>query len=221
MDVSNLQNILGIVDESPAQDTQTGALGRTEFFKLLFAQLANQNPLDPVDNTEFVTQMAQFTELEEMINLRMAMDASRVATEQVNATSTVGFLGRRVQALGDTVEFTAGSPSTLFFSLGSTAAEVSVHILSLDGQKVKTIDVGAESAGMHTVLWDGTTDSGLDAPSGTYQFAVLANDRQGDAVLARTFFDGIVTGVNFDGNEPQLLVGSVRFPVKDIVEVQN
>ncbi len=221
MDVSNLSTLLGIVDEPTTQDVNNGTLGQEDFFKLLFAQLANQDPLEPVSNSEFVAQMAQFTQLEETVNLRAAMDASLLATEQLNATSTVGLLGRRVQALGDTVELTAGSPATLFYSLGDAATEVSIHVFSGDGQKVKTIDVGAESAGTHGVLWDGTTDSGLIASPGTYQFAVLANDLQGDAVFAQTFLDGVVTGINFDGDKPHVLVGPVRIPVDDIIEVQS
>ena len=221
MDVSNLSNVLGIVDESPAQEVDNGALGQDEFFKLLFAQLANQDPLEPLKNSEFVAQMAQFSQLEQLANLRQAMDASLLATEQLNATSTVGLLGRRVQALGDTVELTAGSPASLSYRLDDAATEVSIIVFSADGEKVKTIDIGAESAGMQAALWDGTTDSGLTAPSGTYQFAVLANDRQGDAVFAQTFLDGVVTGINFDGEKPQVLVGPVSIPVDDIVEVKS
>lgn len=222
MDVSNnLSTLLGIVDEPVTQDVKKGTLRQEDFFKLMFAQLANQDPLSPVSNSEFVAQMAQFTQLEETVNLRVAMEASLLATEQLNATSTVGFLGRRVQALGDTVELTAESPATLFYSLGDAATEVSIHVFSADGQKVKTIDIGEESAGTHTALWDGTTDSGLTASPGTYQFAVLANDLQGAAVFAQTFFDGVVTGINFDGDKPQVLVGAIRIPVDDIIEVQS
>ena len=221
MDVSNLSTVLGIVDEPATKDLNKGTLGQEDFFKLMFAQLANQDPLEPLNNSEFVAQMAQFTQLEEMVNLRAAMDASLLATEQLNATSTVGLLGRRVQALGDTVELTAGSPSSVFYRLDDAATEVSIVVFGADGEKVKTIDVGSGSEGLHTALWDGTTDSGLDAPSGTYQFAVLASDLQGDVVLAQTFLDGVVTGVNFDGNQPHVLIGPVSLPIDDIIEVQN
>ena len=196
----------------------TSDLGKNDFLKLLTAQLAHQDPLNPMDNTAFVAQLAQFSSLEQMQNVNSNLGTSILLSQSVNNSLATTLIGRDVQASGDTVTQTAGGSSNLNFNLDSDAS-VQVTVVDSSGKTVATLKPGDMKAGQQSVTWDGKADDGTTAPSGDYTFKVTATDAKGNPVGAETFIRGRVTGVKFENGSTYVMVGSRQLSMSDITQI--
>ncbi len=196
-------------------------LGEDTFLRLLTTQLQYQDPLNPMDSTQFVAQLAQFSQLEQTTNLKKAMETSVQYMSSLNNYSAASLVGHEVRAAGDVIGLTDGAEPALAFSLSSDAAQVRLQILDASGVPVQTLAVGPQAAGGHSVVWDGTNAAGLRLPPGSYRFEVNATDNTGGAVASTLFTQGRVTGVTFDNNVAYFLINGSRIPASGIVEISN
>jgi flagellar basal-body rod modification protein FlgD len=193
-------------------------LGKDDFLKLLTAQLAHQDPLNPMDNTAFVAQLAQFSSLEQMQNVNTNLSTSILLSQSVNNSLATTLIGREVQASGNTITQTAGGNSSLGFNLDSDAS-VQINVVDSSGKTVATLKPGDMKAGQETVNWDGKEDDGSTAPSGDYTFNVTAADAKGNPVGAETMITGKVTGVKFENGQTYIMVGSRQLSMSDITQI--
>jgi flagellar basal-body rod modification protein FlgD len=149
-------------------------LDQSDFLKLMTAQMQNQDPFNPVDNTQMVAQMAQFSQLAGISEMSTTMKA---IAEKLNATSpaeAMNYIGKTVLTAGDTAypRTTGGIAGAV--ELNSDASKVLVTITGPDGQTLKTMDLGAKAKGTATYDWDGKTDAGTEAGAGPYSIKVTA-----------------------------------------------
>lgn len=194
-------------------------MGKDEFLTLLVAQLQAQDPLNPMESTEFTAQLAQFSSLEQLQNINTGLDNMAVSQESLNSLQMIDFIGKDVTATGSSVALSDGAADELHFTLDADAASGQIAIFNASGSLVKSIDIGAMEAGNHTIAWDGTDNLGVPAVDGSYRFTVAAEDAVGSPVSAGTFVTGQVTGVTFKNGQACVLVGSKEIPVSSIVEV--
>ncbi|MDO6442114.1 MULTISPECIES: flagellar hook assembly protein FlgD [unclassified Marinobacter] len=168
--------------------TQSGTssnseLGKNEFMELMLAQLKNQNPLEPQDNGEFISQLAQFSSLEEMQALTSTVDdvvgqfrssqalqASAMVGKTVLAPSEVGILGAEGEISGN-------------IEVPASTGGVRLSIQSASGELVRQIDLGSSSAGVMAFSWDGTDGNGNSLPPGPYQIVAEASYSEGSVQL--------------------------------------
>jgi flagellar basal-body rod modification protein FlgD len=200
-----------------AQSTSaTKSLGKDDFLKMLLAQLKNQDPLNPLDGTDFAAQLAQFSSLEQLTN--MSTELSTLGLYQMTASNVqaVGLIGKEVTARGDNTVKAAGAPVSLSYELPADASTVSVKIYNEAGDLVKTIDGGTQNDGVNSVTWNCS-----DAPAGNYTFDVDAKDAGGNAITATTITSGQVTAVHFKDNAIMLTVNGRDIAFSDIVSVKN
>jgi flagellar basal-body rod modification protein FlgD len=167
------------------------------FLKLLVTQLNNQDPLNPMDNAQVTTQMAQIstvTGIEKLNGTVGDMMSSFMAAQSVQAGSLIGrgVLGEGSTLLLEQNGATAGAV------LGQAADRVTVNITAPSGQLVRTLELGAQRPGTLTFSWNGVTDAGTAAPPGAYQFEVKAI-QQGKAVDAQPLGFGRVQSVTLGG----------------------
>ena len=197
-------------------------LGQDQFLNLLVAQLKNQNPLDPVDNSQMMAQLAQFSQLEQTKQLATAMTTFIKQQGAANATSLTALLGKHVTAQGSGFSLTSGTPSPLAFNLEAKASTVTVQILNASGLPVRTWKGTDQPAGAQSTTWDGKDDLGKTLPTGQYSFAVTAKAADGTAVSATTQMTGVVTSIRYDAAGPVLIFdsGQVVQP-SGIVNVQS
>ena len=189
------------------------------FLKLLTTQLSNQDPLSPLDATQFTTQLAQFSMVEQQINTNKQL-SQLVGAQGVNQGSySVSFLGKMVEAQGSTSELKNGSADWTYF-LNSSAAGNQIQILDNTGQVVRTIP-GETTAGFHKLAWDGKNNDGEQLPDGAYSVKISAVTADGSPVSAVTSAVSQVTGISFSNGEVQLhtLVGTVA--LGDIISVRE
>ena len=174
----------------------TSEINDTEnrFLAVLVAQMNNQDPLNPLDNAQVTSQMAQINTVKgiEQLNRTVEMLVGKAnANEQMAALTAVG---RQVLVKGESITLYDGQAAA-GFELPSDVEKVTVTIRDAAGKILHTADLGNAKAGIHTFIWDGKTDSGQDAVNNVYRFEVegTAHGQKIDATeLAIGRIDGLV-----------------------------
>ena len=196
-------------------------LGKEDFLKLLVSQLNNQDPLNPMESTEFTAQLAQFSSLEQLTNMNESLEYSRLYQSSINNAQAVGFIGKTVKATGDSISIKDGTSNQIQFDLARDAETVNIHIYDSSDNLVKTINCDSLSDGEQSVEWDGTNDDGETVSDGTYTFVVSAADAGGETVEASTYMTVEVTGVTFKEGNAYLLAGDIEISMSDVIEVTD
>jgi flagellar basal-body rod modification protein FlgD len=178
---------------STAAGVVSAEAGEDRFLRLLVAQLRNQDPLNPLDNAEVTTQMAQISAVSGIDRLNATLRALAGAMGESQSMQAAALIGREVLLEGDGLEWVSGAARG-GFELEADANAVTVTIRDAAGSVVHRADLGAQQAGIHRLEWDGMTDAGAPAQAGRYSFGVSA--RTADAeVKAKTLSAARVLGV--------------------------
>ncbi|MBJ6751777.1 flagellar hook assembly protein FlgD [Geomonas anaerohicana] len=200
---------------------QATGMNKDDFLKLFVTQLQNQDPLNPQDGTQFISQLAQLTQVEQAYNTNTNLQNLLNQGGNAGTMAAVSLIGKQVEATGSQVELSSGSSSAISYNLGKSAQTVTVSVLDANGKVVKTINGGAQGSGSNTVAWDGTDNSGAQLTPGTYSFSVSAKDASGTAVTATGIVRGKVNGVDMSGSTPVLSMGGLKINLTDVTSVSE
>ena len=193
---------------------------RDSFLTMLIAQIQNQNPLDPMENAEFTTQLAQINTVEQLQSVNKNLGYLQLYMASINNSQTIEFIGKEILASGDTVYWNGNTPSSAYYSLNSNAASVVVNIYDANGQLVTSIHQGEQDQGRQEALWSGRYSNGDIATEGTYRFEVLATNFEGNPVSSIKMLSGVVDGISFDEGVSYVSVGGNMIPIGDIIEIR-
>ncbi|WP_425229198.1 flagellar hook assembly protein FlgD [Sphingomonas sp.] len=171
------------VTVSPASSSGT-TLGQADFLKLMTAQMQNQDPFNPTDNTQMVAQMAQFSSLAGISEMSTTLKSIATKLGATSATDAMAYIGKTVLTPGDTAygRTTGGVAGAV--ELGAAATDVTVTISNANGQILNSQSLGAHAAGTVSYDWDGKDATGADAGPGP--FTVSVNARDGASTVAAT-----------------------------------
>ncbi len=193
-------------------------LGKQDFLTLLVAQLENQDPLDPMDSTQFASQLAQYSSLEQLMQINEKISDALDEAGSSSVVDAVSFLGREVSFAGDEISVAAGKADGIDFTLGGKSS-VTLEITDSSGGRVASIDLGEKAAGaQHLDL--ATLDDLPDLADGTYTVKLTAKASTGVSQDLATSIRGTVTGVDLSADPPVLLVGEQRVALESIDEVR-
>lgn len=181
-------------------------LGRDAFLTMLVAQLKNQDPLNPMEGTDFTAQLAQFSSLEQQFNMNDSLEAIVSALEGKTQQNLLDYIGKEVRGNSNTISVSNGTATTGYYTIDETA-DVAIAIYDKNGNLVKNIYAGQQDAGTHAISWDGTDLEGRTATTGSYTFEILALNVNGGYVEAKTTVEGKVTGVTYEKEIPYLQIG--------------
>ena len=199
-------------------------LGKEEFLQLLVAQLRNQDPLEPMQDTEFIAQMSQFSSLEQLINmnenLTNSIDLDYMTSQSIANSMATSLLGKTITADSDLISLSDGNGAEINYNLAGAASEVRVTIYSEEGKIVNILYDDFNAAGMNKLAWDGKTLDGLEAPVGQYRVAVDATSADGTQIAAQPYMIGEATKVQYVNGAAYLLVNGSMVMLGDIVEVK-
>jgi len=212
----------------PAADmigSRADAVSKMDFLTMLVAQMTNQDPLSPMEGTEFATQLAQFSSLEELQTMSGQLDGSLqvnlLLATSINNSMATTLIGKTVRAQADTVELAQTGETSVRFLLGSAASEVSVEIVDENGETVRTLTGANLASGANTLAWDGCDDEGHRVAAGNYSVRVTAKDSSGNSVTVTPFREGVVTGVLYRDGVAILLLGSQEINLGDVIAVYD
>ncbi len=204
---------------TPQQSAAKSATSASEdrFLKLLVTQLKNQDPLNPMDNAEMTTQLAQISTvggIEKLNGTLQGLVASYAATQSLQATS---MLGQGVLVPGAALTLQGGS-ATAGVSLAAPADKVVVSISDANGVLRERVDLGPRAAGVASFAWDGRTEAGQVA-DGRYTFTVAAT--RGDAKVETTpLAYGRVTAVAPAASGTSVTLGELgTVPLADVRQI--
>ncbi|MBI5683223.1 MAG: hypothetical protein HZC45_08720 [Deltaproteobacteria bacterium] len=197
------------------------SLAKDDFMKLLVTQLEHQDPLNPVENTEFIAQLAQFSTLEGITNVEKGIGKMNNYLLSMNNSYLTGLIGKGIKTQGNTILFDGSNSKKIDYSLGGNAAKVNITIYDENGKEVRKIEAGSKIKGVNTVLWDGRDFNGKTLPKGEYNISVNAVGSDGASIGSGTLFTGKVDSVMFENGTPYLIVDGIRVSMSSVLEVLN
>jgi flagellar basal-body rod modification protein FlgD len=199
------------------------SLGKDDFLKLLVAQLKNQDPLAPQDNSQFVAQLAQFSSLEAAMGTNTRLDTITGQNQGLANTQVVALVGKTATVKGSLVTSAgSGVAVPVGFTLSAASDTTNVSIQDSAGKVIRTIPIGPHDAGLIKMSWDGKDDHGNIMPAGTYAVSVQAKAKDGSAVSVSQETTGLVKSVAFDKGYPVLtLANGMQVPVSDLLQVDS
>lgn len=179
------------------------------FMNLLTAQIRNQDPLSPMDSTQFTQQLVQMTGVEQQLLTNDLLEKLVTNTGSGIQTS-VSLLGREVRALNDEAKLTAGK-AEWSYKLDREATDVTIEVVNEYGKTVHMSKATENGAGDHTFTWNGKDLTGAQLPNGgTYTLRVTAKDSEGAAVASTGFIKGVVTGVEQADGKTYITINGVQ-----------
>ena len=223
--VSSVDDLTTYDPYSKAVEVADQTLGKDEFLKLLVAQLENQDPMEPMDDTEYIAQLAQFSTLEQMQNMNDNLEENLnwnyLLMQTINNTMSTGLIGKEIKASGNQFYLSSETDANLQFKLEAFAATTTIKIYDGSGGLVDTLQVQNLGAGNHTVNWDGILQAGDKAPSGEYTFEITSQTADGASVIVTPYIFGLVDGVEYEDAQAYLIVDGAQIPLSDVIEVNE
>ena len=199
-DASNVASLFGAGASSASKKSTNETQDR--FLSLLVAQMKNQDPLNPLDNAQVTSQLAQLSTVQgiEKMNTSLAALAASLGVNQM--TQAANLIGRAVLVPGNALS-PAQLQDVVGFELSRPAENVSVSIQDAAGGLVRKLALGPRDAGVNVLAWDGLKDNGSAAPAGEYRFTIDAV--QGGQQVGSTALNlGMVNSVSQNDQGVQL-----------------
>ncbi len=162
-----IEQIFGSNTTAP-QTKKTDQLGQADFLKLLVAQMKNQDPSNPVENGEFLGQIAQFSMVSGIDDLGASFDGIASSLFSTQAMQASQLVGKDVLVESDTATLASGGSVSGVIGLADPARNVTLRVHDMTGSLVKSISLGNMSAGANKFGWNGIDQAGKAAPAGDY-----------------------------------------------------
>lgn len=221
MDISNITSQISATKPS-ASPRKASQLGQQEFLQLLVAQMQHQDPINPMDGSEFASQLAQFNSVEQLINVNGGLESLQSSQDLMSSSLTnsmaAGLTGKQVRALSNQVYLAPGEGADVNFKLNGSAENVEIVVRNAGGSEVRRESLQSLSSGNHEWSWDGRNSNGDRMPDGTYSIEIQASNENGD-VGSLLYVEGIANKVRYTGQGVMLMVNNIEVPIGDVEEV--
>lgn len=211
--------VSSLLNEAASSSTNSQELGRDQFLTLLVAQLRHQDPLNPLQSTEFTAQLAQFNSLEQLFGVNENLAGIQEMLYNQDKENLLELIGKTVKADDNTILIDDGSIVSGSYTL-EEGADVTISIYDSNGFEIRRLQPGWQDPGEYDAAWDGRDESGDMLGDGIYTFEVTATDEEGNYVAANTYITGEVTGVTYRYGVPYLMIGEMLISSNNtIIEV--
>lgn len=209
---------------APAEEEQkgTGELGLEQFLSIMTTQLQNQDPLEPLDNGDFLGQMAQFGTVTGIENLNKSFSSFSNSISSGQALQAGNLVGKSVLAPVNSAYLAAGDAIRGRIDLDSSASQVDVLISDQYGQPVRTLNMGSRASGQLEFSWDGINDNGEYVQPGNYNVTVTAQRGDANEVLQTQLYNrvnSVAMGSGINGLTLNL-DGSGQIPFNQVTAIQ-
>ena len=206
-------------DQQAKLRTQEEDLDRSAFLTLFTTQLKNQNPLDPMNNEAFVSQLAQFSSLEAMTGVRTSVDAMAADSKSEKFLLGSSLLGKKIERVGDLATIGVGGEITSNANLLKSADSAVFRIYdAATDELVYTKNLKNLPEGTVDLTWNGQNEKGDDMPAGQYRLELIA-DRSGVSTTIPLINKQVITAVSWDQTLEELKVEMEDGSVLSMAEV--
>src|SRR5579862_4152765 len=195
MSINAINGSNAVSNTAAGSDTASsiGGLSMNDFLTLMTAQLQNQDPLNPTDSNQFLSQLSELSTVEGISQLNTSMTTLSNSMLSSQALTSASLVGQSVLAQASSANYTSGQALSGAVQVPSGATSVTLNVTNAGGALVDQISVPAAS-GLQNFSWSGTTNNGQAAPSGTYAVSASAVVG-GTSQAASTYINGTVTSV--------------------------
>ncbi|WP_148253884.1 flagellar hook assembly protein FlgD [Aidingimonas lacisalsi] len=223
-----------VLDSVNAGGRSSASLGSTasggiedisdSFMTLLVAQLENQDPMNPMENAEMTSQMAQINTVQGINDLNSSLEDINSQIDEGHTLQAASLIDQGVLVPADHVLVNDGATTPFGIELDSPAEEVTATIANENGEVVRSFEIGSLDEGVESFTWDGTLENGETAPDGTYRVSVEAT-QAGEAVSHETLGYARVSGVAEGDDGPLLDLGGAlelgQIGLNDVRQILN
>ena len=196
-----------------------GALGKDEFLALLVTQLRHQDPLNPLDATQFASQLAEFSGLEQLIQLNDQVEAqaqsNALMTLSANTSLAASLVGRRVLAQGAQVSVPASGEAEITVDVNGPGGKATLRLLDANGLEIGVYSIGAIGGGRQRIPLND-----LRLAPGAYGYEVTVAGADDTPVDVTYYATGVVDGVQFADGGILLRAGELLIPLTRLVEIE-
>lgn len=186
------------------------------FLVLLTAQLQNQDPLAPMDSTQFTQQLVQFSQVEQQIRTNEQLEGLVGQYQAASAGAALSYLGKDAIIEADET-YLAGGEANWAYRLPANADSMTIKVKDAQGRVVYETTTAPSTAGEHLFTWDGKKADGSTATDGVYQVSIEATDADGETITPTISVRETIMGVDFTGATPVVItpagtreLGSIR-----------
>ncbi|CAA7611902.1 Flagellar hook capping protein [Candidatus Terasakiella magnetica] len=221
--IDTMANSTGAAASTSKSATSKATLGTNfnTFLNMLTTQLKHQDPLSPMDSTQFTNQLVQFSSVEQQINANSNLE-TLIGLQKTNLTSSaIPYLGQTVETAGGTMALQDGQAG-FSYTLPSVASAMTVSVKDSSGRIVATLPNADPSTGRHEMTWDGKDDSGTQLKDGKYSVEVTATGADGASLtVAQTAYGRVTDVANDATNGTQLKMGDIGIGLDKILTVKD
>lgn len=189
------------------------------FLTMLTVQLKNQDPLSPMDSTEFTNQLVQFSAVEQQIASNKNLENLIAVTQTNTKAQAIAYIGHTIEVAGTMLPVQDGKAS-FSYTLPEEAKSITVTIKDASGKLVANLPAQT-TAGRHEVEWDGRDSTGKVVEDGAYKIEIAATNGEGEAIDVGSTVYGRVTDVAADSTETLIAMGKVVSKVEDVLTVRE
>lgn len=215
--------VSGVTDSTSSTSSGTATKKLTDnfdtFLTMLTVQLKNQDPLSPMDSTEFTNQLVQFSAVEQQINTNKNLESLLSATKTNAQAQAISYLGREIEVASSAVPLQDGK-ANFSYTLPEDAKAITVVVKDADGKLVANLKAES-SKGRHEATWDGKNTDGKQLEDGYYKIEITATKADGTKLEAGTTVYGHVTDVASDQSGTLIAMGKVVTTVENILTVRE
>ena len=205
---------------SSTPGTAGNKLDKNAFLALLVAQMQHQDPTNAQDTNQMVSQMAQFSTLEQQENTNTLLGSLQNQVSALFQGQSASLIGKKVQVTSSAMTLADGKGS-VGLNLPANAANVVVTVKDATGKTVATLKQGAMAAGSQVVNWNGKDSSGTQVADGTYSVSVAAIGTDGSAMAVPTTSYATVTAVGFSNGILTVTAGGQQYPLSAVNEIAS
>ncbi|MGE5537891.1 MAG: flagellar hook assembly protein FlgD [Gemmatimonas sp.] len=207
-----------LADKSSGKNSIAGDFN--SFLTLLTTQLKYQDPLSPMDTTQFTQQLAMFANVEQTSNVNTNIKSLITLSQGSQAAAAVNYIGKTVQVDNPTAALAKDGTAQFTYSLSGKSAATALVVSNSLGRPVYA-GPGETNAGSHTFTWNGKDTNGNPLPAGNYTLSVSAADSNSKDIPVVVGSMGQVQGVDSSDGTLNLLVNGVEVPFTKVVSVRN
>lgn len=208
-----------------AASTTTGAggkMGKDEFAKLLIAQMTHQDPMNPMDGTQMAAQLAQFSSVEQLMNIGAQLDTqsgdSASLLQAMDRTAALGMIGRSVTAISDEISVANHTAGTVQVEMPGAGGKVRAHILDSSGREVGMVEYPAVPGGRQSLDLAGALQS---VPNGNFRVKLEMIDANEAPTGLMPIQQFAIDGLRFGTNGAILTSGRRSVPIGNVIGVAS
>ena len=198
-------------------------LGKNDFLQLLVTKLQNQDPLKPMEDENFIAQLAQFSSLEQMSNIAEGIETSNkwdfLQMQSLNNALASGLIGKEIKAEYSGVYIEDGKSTKISFTMPEAASEVELTIKDASGNVVATLTQSNVGTGMRSITWDATDMQGNRVDDGFYTVEAKATRAGGGTFSPSLSLIGKVDTVVYRDGNAFVSVNGIEIPLGDIAAI--